>query len=113
MPYSQSYDENSLEQVFNKMNNVIFSAEDFEAPASLSAQAKVRHVFDDCAEFLQSNRLITTRGDLTSGKDHKVVSMEDFMVQLQVRGVEAERKSSKKQGEYFTYELTDLSKKIW
>ncbi len=78
MPYSQSYDENSLEQVFNKMNNVIFSAEDFEAPASLSAQAKVRQVFDDCAEFLQSNRLITTRGDLTSGKDHKVVSMEDF-----------------------------------
>ena len=38
-------------------------------------------------------------------------SMEDFMVQLQARGVEAERKSSKKHGEYFTYELTDLSKK--
>ena len=38
-------------------------------------------------------------------------STEDFMLQLQARGVNAERKSSKKKGEYFTYELTDLSRK--
>ncbi len=38
-------------------------------------------------------------------------SVEDFMTQLQARSVVAERKSSKKKGEYFTYELTDLSKK--
>lgn len=80
MPYMNQTSGNSIEAIFDQMNNAIFSKEELESGDSkLKLLRDTSHkVFELCCDFLSSSKLITTRDDLKIAEHNKIVSMEDF-----------------------------------